>query len=79
MDIQNQPLSFAVLHDVIGVPTAGGKMVNLKATIGPEVQHSPVKAMTLMGQLVYLELTGGTALVPVSNFKLLVPTPDAKN
>lgn len=73
MDVNNQSLKFAVLHDVIGVPTSGGKMVNLKSTLDPQSTGTQVKAMTLMGHLVLVELTGGSALVPVSNFKLLVP------
>lgn len=73
MDVNNQSLRFAVLHDTVGVPTEGGKMVNLKATLDPKITGTAIRAMTLKGALVLVELEGGSALIPVSNFKLLVP------
>lgn len=75
VDTNNCPLEHAVLHEPTFLPGRDGKGVNIKNTISVNsVEGKGMKLkMTLKGTLVYIETTTASALLPLSNFKLVVP------
>lgn len=76
MDFRNCQLEHAVLHDVLFIPGAGGKGLSLKSTLSIssiEGRQAGLKITLLNDTLVFIETKVGSALVPIGNFKLLVP------
>jgi len=76
MTTDNCSITYATLHDTIFLPGPGGKGVNLKATLDTTSVEgvSQQLKMTLMGSMVYIEAKGARGLLPLTNFKLLIPS-----
>lgn len=71
--MERQKVRFATLHDVIGVPTPSG-MINLKSTLDPNGIEGKgwELEMYTAGTCLEVKVKGTTALVPMTNFKVIV-------
>lgn len=75
MNFENCSLEHAVLHEVIFMPSAG-KGQSLKSTLNinsTEGKQLGLKMTLINEYLVFIETKLGSVLVPIGNFKLLVP------
>lgn len=81
LNINNCTLEHAVLHEPTFLPGVDGKGVNLKNTLsvnGVEGKSMGLE-LTLKGTMVFIKTKTASALLPLSNFKLVVPAKDATN
>lgn len=72
-------ISYAVLHGPLFIPGADGRGINLGPTLSSEAIAGTSKGlkMTLKDNFLYLEVKGGSTLVPMANVMHMVPAKQA--
>lgn len=76
MNIKECSISYAVLHNPLFIPGADGRGVNLGPTLNVDSIDGKSKGlkMTLLDSYIYLEVKGGSTLVPTMNVVHMVPS-----
>lgn len=81
MNTKECAIKHAALQGTIFVPTKNGRGVNLGPTLSLDTVEGKSKGlkMTLLDNYLFVEVTGGSTLIPTTNVAHLVPVKNEKN